>query len=72
MSNRKLAVLTQPARGDFLALKQDMALDRYLEAEKLRRASRRSGQKVREEADRDFADAKAVASEWAVYGSECR
>jgi hypothetical protein len=66
ISPYRLAVLTQPAHGEFLEAKQDTAFEKFLAAEKLRRAMKYAAPKSREQADADYLDARAVAEEWGV------
>ena len=66
ISPARLAALTRPAHGTFLESKQDQVFEDFLAAEKLRRATRRASEMVREQADADYLDARAVAQEWGV------
>jgi hypothetical protein len=64
MTCRDLAVMTQPAVGEFLAFNQGMAEAGVKSAEGLVAAVAHQPSKVREEAEDDLRFAKAVAAEW--------
>jgi hypothetical protein len=64
MTCRQLAVMTQPAVGEFLAFKRGTAEAGLKSAEGLVAAVAHQPLKVREEAEDDLRFARAIASEW--------
>jgi hypothetical protein len=64
MTCRQMALMTQPAVGEFLVFNQGMAEAGVKSAEGLVQAVAHQPEKVRDEAEDDLRFAKAVAAEW--------